>query len=312
MAMAQRGLGKGLDALLKSSTAVAEDETVSEQQITDIPVDSISPSKFQPRRDFPAETLEELAQSIKEQGVLQPILVRAVPGRPHSYELIAGERRWRASQLAKIQQIPALIKAFSDEESMLIALVENLQREDLNAMDEAQGLWQLQQQLKLTQEELSEKIGKSRPAIANSLRLLQLPDLIKDHLRNGRISAGHARALLAVSDEEAQQQLHRRILELDLSVRETEAQASYWKANGQLPDADQATTQASKPKRTASQKSPEFIPLQQQMSQFFQTKVALRGDRSKGQIVLAFDSEEKLMHLLERLGGKDFTDNFSN
>ena len=130
MAMAQRGLGKGLDALLKSTTTASDVDSASERNITDIPLDSITPSKFQPRRDFPEESLEELAQSIKKQGVLQPILVRAIPGQPRSYELIAGERRWRASQRAQMISIPALIKSFTDEESMLIALVENLQRED--------------------------------------------------------------------------------------------------------------------------------------------------------------------------------------
>ncbi len=310
MAMAQRGLGKGLDALLKSSSSLDSDDS-GKDHVTEIPLNSITASQFQPRRDFADQHLDELAASIKEQGVLQPILVRHIAGSAHSYELIAGERRWRASKKAGKTTIPALVKTLSDEESMLITIVENLQREDLNAMDEAQGLYQLQQHLKLSQEELAKKIGKSRPAIANSLRLLQLPEMIKDQIRSNKITAGHARALLSISDGDVQQQLHKRIVEHEMSVREAENQASYWKIHGVLPEMDGMPAKAQKAPRPASKKAPEFTPLQKQMSKFFETKVALRGDRSKGQIVLAFNSEDQLMQLLERLGGKDFTDSFT-
>ena len=228
---AKRGLGRGLDALLQGFG-----EDLEAPEIVLVPVEKIRPNPKQPRRDFDEAALHELSESIRASGVLQPILVRPVEEDDYLYELVAGERRWRASNLAELEEIPAIIKTLGDEESLAIALVENLQREDLNPIEEALGLKLLQQEYGLTQDQLAEKVGKSRPAIANMLRLTFLPETIQMDIRSGAMSAGHGRSLLVLSDaEEEQQEMRRRILERSLSVREAEAIAAYWKRNGVLP-----------------------------------------------------------------------------
>lgn len=302
MAASQRGLGRGLDALLKGVGTEAK-----EADVKNIPLSSIRPNPHQPRREFKQESLEELAQSIKSQGVLQPILVRPlVDDDEHSYELIAGERRWRATRLAGLRSIPALVKDLSDEDSLTIAIIENLQREDLNPMDEAQGLYQLQQRLNLNQDALAQRIGKSRPALANALRLLQLPDSIQDDLRTGRLTAGHARSLLAIDDPQTQISLRDRILAHGFSVREVEAQVSYWKDNGQLPDSGERMV--STPARTAPSKpptdlDPDLAHIRDSLTEALQIKVGVSGSMSKGRLILSFSSQEQLDGIVAKLQG---------
>ena len=236
MTSGNRGLGRGLDALLGG---VKEDEKISSEsaEVRMIPVGNITPNPHQPRREFSEEGLNDLAASIKTRGVLQPVLVRSLgSGR---YELVAGERRLRASKQAGLVEIPTLIREMTDQESLAIALIENLQREDLNAVEEALGYQRLQQEFGLSQEELARQVGKSRSAVANSLRLLNLPDSVQQDIQQNAISAGHGRAIMAVSDEEMQDALHHRIVDNGLTVRQAEAQAAFCKQNGRLPGAEE-------------------------------------------------------------------------
>ena len=216
----RRGLGKGLSALLGPGDG---DAPVAPQGAgrgaSTIPVASIEPGKFQPRRSFPPDELAELAESIKAQGVLQPILVRRDPADRNRYQLIAGERSWRAAQVARLHDIPAVVRDFSDEEALEAALVENLQRQDLDPLEEAEAFHRLATEFGHTQEVIAESLGKSRGHVANTIRLLALPDAVKALLRERKLDAGHARALLGADDPVA---LARRIVAGGLSVRDAE------------------------------------------------------------------------------------------
>lgn len=209
--MSSKGLGRGLDALLRRTDMGAarqekndtpEKETGTEHSPTLLPLSHLHANPSQPRQTFDAESLAELAASIREQGIIQPLLVRPLADRPGHYQIVAGERRWRAARQAGLGQVPVHVREMSDAEVMAAALIENLQREDLNPMEEAQALQQLRETLKLTQEALAARLGKSRPAIANALRLLQLSPAAQADLHHGRISAGHARCLLALGNDE--------------------------------------------------------------------------------------------------------------
>lgn len=212
----QRGLGKGLDALFTESAVAREpSSTVSTLRLTDI-----EPNKEQPRKTFDQKALNELAESIKANGVLQPMLVR--PMDDGTYQLVAGERRWRASRIAGLVEVPVIIREMGDEQAMQIALIENLQREDLNPIEEAEGLQLLITRYSLTQEEAAGRVGRSRPAIANSIRLLGLPEEVRELTRTGNISAGHARALLGLSSQDEMVETAALIKEKELSVRDVE------------------------------------------------------------------------------------------
>ena len=212
----KKGLGKGIDALFTENSA----EALGTAPPVSLALTSIEPNREQPRKTFDQKALRELADSIKRNGVLQPLLVRPMDGG--TYQLIAGERRWRASRLAGLKEVPVIIRELSDEEAMEIALIENLQREDLNPIEEAEGLQLLIERYSLTQEEAAIRVGRSRPAIANSIRLLNLPEEITELTRNGKISAGHARALLVLEDDEMKLELAKEICKRNLSVREVE------------------------------------------------------------------------------------------
>ena len=216
MAIKKGGLGKGLDALLVDN-AVEESGSGSTVKLK---IMDIEPNRDQPRKDFDDESLQELTDSIAKYGVLQPLLVR--PIGDNGYQLIAGERRWRAARLAGLTEVPVVVREMTDEEAAALALIENLQREDLNPVEEAFGFRKLMDDFGLTQEEAAERVGKSRPAIANALRLLKLPAPILEHVRNGTISAGHARALLSFPNEDSMLQTAQLILDKGISVRETE------------------------------------------------------------------------------------------
>ena len=212
----QRGLGRGLDALFTESDIAREpSSSVSELRLT-----QIEPNKEQPRKTFDQKALQELAKSIEANGILQPMLVR--PMDDGTYQLVAGERRWRASRMVGLTTVPVIIREMSDEQAMQISLIENLQREDLNPIEEAEGLQLLITRYSLTQEEAASRVGRSRPAIANSIRLLGLPEEVRELTRNGDISAGHARALLALGDSSEMVETAKQIKKEELSVRDVE------------------------------------------------------------------------------------------
>lgn len=209
------GLGKGLGSLFEETAAAS-----GQQSVTTLPLRDVEPDKEQPRRAFDEETIAELAASIGEHGLLQPIAVRPMPGG--SYRIIAGERRWRAARMAGLTEVPVVIKEVNDQEAMELALIENLQREDLDPIEEAGGYRQLMDRCGLTQEQTAKRLGKSRSAVANSLRLLNLPDEVVEMLRSGVLSAGHAKVLLSLESERLQAEAARQVAALGLNVRQTE------------------------------------------------------------------------------------------
>ncbi|MBC7252856.1 MAG: ParB/RepB/Spo0J family partition protein [Actinobacteria bacterium] len=279
--MAKRGLGKGLGALISSSTAAEQ------PRYEMIPVDSISPSPLQPRKKFKEESLEELAASLKEHGVVQPIIVRP---SGTGYELLVGERRWRAAQLAGLKSIPAVVREAEPSECLQVALVENLHRDDLNGIEEASAYRQLMEEFGLTQEEISQKVGKSRSAVANALRLLQLPVEIQASVVAEEITAGHARALLALQGDPYQETLLKRIIEEGLSVRETEELVrSRLKGAG-------AEKGAAREKPKQLQHYAELI------SASLQARAKVVQGKRKGKIVIEFKGEKDLRRLLKEIG----------
>ena len=222
------GLGRGLDALYEDNSAAFPDEKV-EDGIKMVRVSAIEPNRGQPRKEFDSESLSELADSIREHGVLQPLLVRRLPGaslEDESYQLVAGERRWRAARMAGLSEVPVVVREMSEAEVLEFALIENLQREDLNPLEEAGGYQELIDTFGLTQEEVARKVGRSRSAVANALRVLKLPQELHPYLRDGDLTAGHAKALLTVKDRGKMLKLAEITIEQGLSVREVERRAA--------------------------------------------------------------------------------------
>lgn len=293
MSAKKSGLGRGLDSLLH---ATEENGTLS-----NVDISRIFPNKNQPRKAFNSEALTELADSIKSQGIIQPLIVRPMEGAPGSYEIIAGERRWRAAQLAEMRELPVIITEYGDQEAMLVALTENLQREDLNPLEEAEALNAIKAALGCSQEELAGKLGKSRPAVANALRLLQLPESIQESVRQDKISAGHARTLLSVEDPALQMQLHDAIVEKHLSVRETEAAAEYCKTHGDLPA---SLRHADEAPRTRPKTTQEIKRLQKSLRALCGKKISISGDGTSGFMRIPYASEEELRQLADLLSGK--------
>ena len=301
MSTGNRGLGRGLDALLGG---VREDErkTSNAAEVRRIPIDAIAPNPHQPRREFSQDALEDLSASIKTRGVLQPVLVR--PLGANKFELVAGERRLRASKLAGLDEIPTLVRDMTDQESLAIALIENLQREDLNAVEEALGYQQLQRQFGLSQEELARQVGKSRSAVANSLRLLNLSEAVQTDIQQGVLTAGHGRAIMAVADPDVQNELHQRISENGLTVRQAEAQAGFWKQNGRLPGAEEigrAAPAASSGKPQPKSVDPKLLEKQGALSEALGIAVKITGTPEKGKITLSYGDEATLEFLAEKL-----------
>lgn len=304
MTTGTRGLGRGLDALLGG---VREDEgkTSDAAEVVLVPIEAIAPNPHQPRREFAQEPLADLSASIKSRGVLQPLLIRPLGGE--RFELIAGERRLRASKMAGLTEVPTLIREMTDQESLAIALIENLQREDLNAIEEALGYQQLQQQFGLSQEELARQVGKSRSAVANALRLLNLSDTIQKNIQQGTLSAGHGRALMAITDPAAQETLHKRIAENGLTVRQAEAQATFWKQQDRLPGADEVGQPASTgkgAKTPAKPLDPRLESLQSSLSEVLGLGVKVSGTAQQGKITIDFKEEDDLRTVAEKLGGE--------
>ncbi|AQZ94107.1 ParB/RepB/Spo0J family partition protein [Halopseudomonas phragmitis] len=279
MAAKKRGLGRGLDALLGQANAARQPvEDSQDQQLKELPVDLIQRGKYQPRRDMDPQALEELAESIKAQGVMQPIVVRPIDGQ--RYEIIAGERRWRATQLAGLDSIPAVIREVPDEAAIAMALIENIQREDLNPIEEAMALQRLQQEFELTQQEVANAVGKSRVTVTNLLRLMALPDDVKLLLERGDIEMGHARALLGLPLEQ-QTQAARQVVAKGLTVRQTEALVRQWL----------------NPRRESAQvrSNPDIDRLQLDLSERLGAEVKIQhGNKGKGKLVISYSSLDEL------------------
>lgn len=279
-------LGRGLDALIPSLN-VSEDDKVIE-----IPIKQLRANPYQPRKTFNEESIQELAASIKEHGVIQPIIVRTVL---KGYEIIAGERRFRASQMCGLPTIPAVVRKFTDQQVMEIALIENVQREDLNAIELALAYQGLVDQFQLTQEELSVKVGKSRSHIANFLRLLQLPEDIKEYVSRGTISMGHARAIAGVKDEKVKKELAAITIKEQWSVRELE------EAIQKL--GEQKNTES--PKQKSRKKDPYMEEVEENLRSIFRTSVKIKPQlQDKGRIELFYYSKDDLERILELLQGR--------
>lgn len=289
MAVKKRGLGRGLDALLSSPTVSALEEQASKadrNELRHIPLDLIQRGKYQPRRDMDPQALEELAQSIRVQGVMQPIVIRPIEGE--RFEIIAGERRWRASQQAGVDTIPAVVRDVPDEAAIAMALIENIQREDLNPIEEAMALQRLQQEFQLTQQQVAEAVGKSRVSVANLMRLISLPEAIKTMLSHGDLEMGHARALLGLP-EERQVEGARHVVARGLTVRQTEALVRQWLSGN---------TEAA----PAAKSDPDIARLEQRLAERLGSAVQIKhGQKGKGQLVIRYNSLDELQGVLAHI-----------
>ena len=299
-----RGLGRGLDALFADQAPIVESEPESvtdagsesaeseggENRIVYLDINDIRPNKYQPRKNFDSGKITELANSILEHGIIQPLVVRQSSG---IYEIVAGERRWRAAREAGLSSVPCIIREFTEEQNMLITIIENMQREDLNPIEEAEGLSQMIRTYGMTQEEVSKSVSKSRPYISNALRLLKLPPEIQKCLSEEQITAGHARALAGMNDEEKQMLICRRVIAEGLSVRETE----------KLANAE------SKPKKKPAKKkkSPDTLNVERELKDIYGTRVSINHKGKKGTIELEFYSMDELNRLIDllRMTGSD-------
>ncbi|MFC3608130.1 ParB/RepB/Spo0J family partition protein [Stutzerimonas tarimensis] len=289
MATKKRGLGRGLDALLGGATPQALQEEaiqVDQQQLHQLPLDVIQRGRYQPRRDMDPSALEELANSIRAQGVMQPIVVRPIgSGR---YEIIAGERRWRASQQAGLERIPAMVRDVPDEAAIAMALIENIQREDLNPIEEAMALQRLQQEFQLTQQQVADAVGKSRVAVSNLLRLIALPEEVKIMLSHGDLEMGHARALLGLPAER-QIEGARHVVARGLTVRQTETLVRQWL------NSDKAESVQTPP-------DPDITRLEQRLAERLGSPVQIRhGNKGKGQLVIRYNSLDELQGVLAHI-----------
>lgn len=273
-----------MDALMARTT---------QEPVQALPLTRIQPSPLQPRRDFPPESLEELADSIRAKGVLQPVLVRP---RGEQYELIAGERRWRASQMAGLIEIPAIVRDADDHTVLEWMLIENLQREDLNPIEEALGYQQLILQFQLRQEDIAEQVGRNRATVANALRLLKLPAQVQAWIRHGQLSAGHAKAILGLDDPEDQNLAATQAIRDGLSVRATEELVACWQAR-QAREPARAGRDRTMPARDA-----QVADLEGRLRERLGTKVHLRYLRGKGAVTIQFYSDDDLSRVLKLLG----------
>lgn len=281
MIVTKRGLGRGLSALIPS----ASQESQTSGDVRELATELISPNPDQPRTDLDDESIAELSDSISKFGLLNPILVR-----PHGegYQIIAGERRWRASRLAGLERVPVCVRASTETESLEMALIENLQRKDLNAVEEARGYRKLLTVHRMTQAELADKVSKSRSTITNALRLLDLPDDVQEMVYDGKLTAGHARAVLSVPDDEVRSKLAKRIAEDGLSVRETENLARLYAAG-----------QTERTPRPATPKT--FKVVARSLRRLLNTNVKVKLTKDKGKIEIDFHGEEELERIFRLL-----------
>ncbi len=283
----RRNLGRGLSALLGED---GEDYAALDKLRVSrlVPIEHINPGRFQPRHSMDEDLIKDLAQSIREKGILQPILVRRIPDKADVFEIIAGERRWRAAQQAKQHEVPVIIKDLSDQEALEVALVENLQRQDLSALEEAEGYKRLMEEFSHTQENLAKAVGKSRSHVANMMRLLGLPDSIKKLLENGMLSAGHARALLNAVDPDP---LSRQVVEHGLNVRQTEL----------LVKKKSNAGKKSVTKNDAPHKDTDTLALERDLTNLLGLKVKIKFLGEKGTLTIHYKSLDQLDGILHRL-----------
>jgi ParB family chromosome partitioning protein len=291
MAEGRRGLGRGLSALLDEVQSVSTAEGRRAAGVLDVAIELIHPNPAQPRRAFGPEELEELAASIRQRGVLQPILVRPLPGEPGQYQIVAGERRWRAGQQAGLRAIPALVRDLGDQEVMEVALIENIQRADLNAVEEARAYEAISLRFERNPEIIAKVVGKSRSHVANTMRLLRLPDAVREHLEAGRLTAGHARALLELDDAEA---LAERVIKQGLNVRQTEAVARAARL-GRGPTGPGA--------RSKAPRSADTVALEGDLEDVLGLKVQILDRGDGGELRLSYSTLEQLDDLCRRLTG---------
>lgn len=284
-----RGLGKGLGALIPE----LEEDNLEAQQVVDINL--IVPNPYQPRKEFSDEKLNELAESIRIHGIIQPLLVREYQGK---YQLIAGERRLRASKLVGLTEVPIVIREMTDQVMMEVALVENLQREDLNPIEEAEAYRRLMEEFKITQDEIAKRVGRSRPAIANTLRLLNLPLEIQSDLAKGTLTMGHARPLLSLKAPEEQLRFWKIIQEEQLTVRQTEEMIR--QAVDQT-DVSRETKRSTKQQKANISRDPNLLQIEEELQLSLGTKVVIKPDKIGGKIEINYYSDEDFERLCERL-----------
>ncbi|MBF8984432.1 ParB/RepB/Spo0J family partition protein [Lutibacter sp. B2] len=289
MAIAKRGLGKGLNALIPQGKNKIYDKNENRGEINTINIHEIRPNQEQPRKKFDTEKIQMLAESIKTHGVIQPIVVRPVE---NGYEIIAGERRWKATQKAGLKEIPCIIKDIDERERMEIALIENLQREDLNSLEEAVAYKTLMDLYNLTQEQISSIVGKSRSHIANIIRLLHLSEDVKNMVISGDITGGHARALLRITDDKVQKEIADKIVQHELSVRETEKLIAGIVENKEVP------------KKKEKNKDHTLIDIEDTLKHILGTKVSIVKKKNKGKIEIEYYSDDDLERILEFLQKK--------
>ena len=295
----RNALGRGLNALLDDSNSVDTSSDRSAPKVnsnfTEVNLENIETNPYQPRIDFDQQALAELAESIKIQGIIQPITVRKLT--PTKYQLISGERRFQASKLAGLKKVPAYIRTANDQEMLEMALIENIQRENLNAIEVALSYQRLMTECDLKQEELGDRVGKSRSTVTNFLRLLKLPPDIQKGVREAHISMGHAKALAAIENIDIQLEVFKRIISEGLSVRKAEEMAKLLNANTARPSSKE------KPESKANIKSPELQKLQDRLSSHFGTRIGIQNDnkKNKGEIRIPYVSIEDLNRILEIL-----------
>lgn len=280
----KRGLGRGLDALY-DNTEAAEAE---QKELIELRISMIEPNHDQPRKDFDEDALITLSNSIAEHGIIQPIIVS--PSENGFYKIIAGERRWRAAKMAGLREIPAIVRTYEKQKAAEVAMLENLQREDLNPIEEAEGYKNLMENFGLTQESLSRSLGKSRSAIANSVRILSLPQNIIDMVRNGLISEGHARTLLSIEDDAEKQRLAEEIINGKLSVRDTEKIAGEKKTAKKIAEKKEISL--------------EIKEMEKRLSDNFGSKVKIITGRKKGKIEIEYYGNDDFTRIMEKLGLK--------
>ncbi len=286
MVQKKKGLGRGLEALL-GEAKVMEEDNVSVQEIAgveEVSIHAIKTSEFQPRKNFDKEKIEELAESIREHGIIQPIIVRK---KGDGYEIVAGERRWRASREAGLKKVPVIVKEISDRDHMLFAIIENVQREELNPIEEAASFEQMIKKYDLTQEEVSKSVGKSRPYISNQLRLLKLPEAAREYVAEGKVSAGHAKVLISIKDEEKLNSLAKEVAEKGISVRELENRLKEKPVKAK--------------KKDIKAKTPEAKLLERELKEKFGTKVEILENGKNGKIEINYFNKEERERIIEIL-----------
>ncbi len=283
----KHGLGKGMLALMDENTV----EEIEKSQIVKLPIDKIMPNRYQPRKHFDENALEELANSIKENGIIQPIIVSELGNG--NYEIVAGERRWKAAKIAGLTEIPAIIRDCNEDERLEIALIENIQREDLNPIEEALAYKEILERLSITQDELSKKIGKNRVSITNTLRLLKLPEYVREKIISGELSEGHARVVLSLEEIDKMIAFTDYIIQNDLSVREAEKLAGNF------------SPQHKNVSRETIEKDYIFKNFEEELIRSIGTKVEIKGNKKKGKIEIHYFSQEefeKIFNMLKKFG----------